>query len=515
MTRFCHYADVLGAEANARIYDLAVTDRGRFERSRTVHRGVDPEHRVSSVLYDDRLTDVAGLLREQVMERLGAALARLGIPAFEPGLFEIQMTSHNDGEFFRRHTDSASASTASRALTFVYYFHRVPTQYAGGELVFCDEGAEGGGDVVISPDNDSLVLFDPRTPHEVRPIRCPSGRFEDGRFTLNGWLHHRSGGAGRDSFFDAKILTPIGRWASDRGPGQRPAVEPVPSAPTAASAPAPTAVRGTGPLAGLLLLYGDLHRTGSAPDVVDVRPGLSGAAFFDDYYARNRPVLLPGALQDSPAVGTWSPPWLAERHGNVEVEITSGRDASPDYERRYRELTRRVTLAELAEMLAGGAESNDFYLVARNHFFDNPQLRHLRESLRPPEDIIDAADRTPGSAKLWIGPRGTVTPLHFDEHSILFTQVYGRKHVKLIPSFDYPRLYVRDTYYSEVDPERPDPSRHPLFLPASVHDVVVGPGDALFLPAGWWHWARSLAVSISATFSSFARPWRNTPLGGH
>jgi hypothetical protein len=44
-----------------------------------------------------------------------------------------------------------------------------------------------------------------------------------------------------------------------------------------------------------------------------------------------------------------------------------------------------------------------------------------------------AGDR-PGTAKLWIGPKGTVTPLHFDEHSILFAQVHGRKHSKLIPA---------------------------------------------------------------------------------
>jgi hypothetical protein len=44
--------------------------------------------------------------------------------------------------------------------------------------------------------------------------------------------------------------------------------------------------------------------------------------------------------------------------------------------------------------------------------------------------------------------------------------------------------------------------------------VVVEPGDGLFLPVGWWHWARALDVSISATFSSFRVDGRNTQLGG-
>jgi ribosomal protein L16 Arg81 hydroxylase len=74
-------------------------------------------------------------------------------------------------------------------------------------------------------------------------------------------------------------------------------------------------------------------------------------------------------------------------------------------------------------------------------------------------------------------------------------------------------MYVRNEYYSAVDPERADLDRYPLFGEAAVGDVVVEPGDGLFLPAGWWHWARALDVSISATFSSFRVDGRNTQLG--
>ena len=105
-----------------------------------------------------------------------------------------------------------------------------------------------------------------------------------------------------------------------------------------------------------------------------------------------------------------------------------------------------------------------------------------------------------------------MTPLHFDEHSILFAQLYGTKQFKLIPSSDYPLLYVRDRYYSEIDPESVDVDRHPRFARACVMDVILGPGDGLFLPAGWWHWVRSLSTSISVTFSSFQVANGNIPL---
>jgi 6-pyruvoyl-tetrahydropterin synthase len=40
----------------------------------------------------------------------------------------------------------------------------------------------------IEPRNNSIVFFDSRCKHEVMPVCCPSRQFEDGRFTLNGWL---------------------------------------------------------------------------------------------------------------------------------------------------------------------------------------------------------------------------------------------------------------------------------------------------------------------------------------
>lgn len=508
MRQFCYYTEVLGPSTNAAIYRAALDRRAAFAQSRIVKRGVDRRIRASTVLYDGQLADVAVIVRQAVIARLQDAVHELGIPEFDIGTFETQMTSHNDGEFFHRHTDTASPETASRMLTYVYYFHGKPKAYTGGELVFYDDD---GHEEVLEPGNDTLVIFNPHTAHEVRPISCSSRLFENGRFTLNGWLHQRSTTRSRATFFDQKIFTPIRQWSA----------HPSRSLTKSYPVPSPMLLSGTGQgpqdselraMRALLILYGDLHRTSSSSNTVDVRRNLDGETFFAEYYARNRPVLLPTVLVDTEAVRTWSPEFLAEHYGQVPVQITSGRERYADYELRYRETVQTVTIKEFCERLAAHGKSNDFYLVARNNFFDNPQLSPLRDALEPPVSIINDADRRPGSSKVWMGPAGTVTPLHFDEHSILFAQVYGHKHVKVIPSFDYPFMYVHDRYYSAVDPERVDPRQHPHFADASIMDVIMRPGDCLFLPVGWWHWAKSLSVSISATFSSFARPWTNTRL---
>jgi predicted 2-oxoglutarate/Fe(II)-dependent dioxygenase YbiX len=492
---FCLYRDVLGQKLNRAIYAEALALRPIFEPSRLSPGRVDTSNRLSMVVYDQHLGRFAAVFRQVLQDRLDDALERLGIPAFPVGAMEIQMTAHSDGEFFHEHTDSGSRATADRALTFVYYFHAQPKRYAGGELVF---PSSDGIEQVVEPVNDTLVLFDPHTPHEVRRVSCPSGRLEDGRFTLNGWLRRRSPQP-RDTFFDKKVFTAVGSWPGiladsrpTRGPVGRQSADP----------PVSSAVSEATTAQALLALYSDLQWSRPRPQTVDEYSYLSADDFFGRYFSANRPVALRGAFSSSEAVARWSPDYFARNYGDVPIAITAGRRAVGDYETHFRQTVRTVMFSEFVERLENET-SNDFYLVARNNFFENPQLSHLRDHLAPPAGIINAHDRSPGSAKLWIGPKGTVTPLHFDEHSILFAQLYGTKHFKLIPSFDYPLLYARDRYYSEIDPESVDADRHPRYARACVMDVILGPGDGLFLPVGWWHWVRSLSISISATFSSF------------
>jgi Rps23 Pro-64 3,4-dihydroxylase Tpa1-like proline 4-hydroxylase len=52
---------------------------------------------------------------------------------------------------------------------------------------FADE-KETGAFVDIEPTNDTLVFFPSWFPHEVLPVACPSGRFEDSRFAINCWV---------------------------------------------------------------------------------------------------------------------------------------------------------------------------------------------------------------------------------------------------------------------------------------------------------------------------------------
>jgi SM-20-related protein len=158
----------------------------------TEHGVVNYEHRRSRVLMNlERHQDV---ILERIKSVLPKVLQKLGMEEFSIAGIEAQVTASNDGDYFHFHSDNASDRVASRYLTFVYFFHREPRLFEGGELQIHDARLEAGGYVSqgthqrVVPQQNQIVFFPCELLHEITPVKCPSQLFADSRFTLNGWL---------------------------------------------------------------------------------------------------------------------------------------------------------------------------------------------------------------------------------------------------------------------------------------------------------------------------------------
>ncbi len=150
------------------------------------------EHRRSRVLMD--LAQHQDVMLERIKAVLPQVLDRLGMEEFSIAGVEVQVTASNDGDFFHFHSDNGSDRVASRHLTFVYFFHREPCQFEGGELRIHDARLEDGTYVsegsyqTIVPRQNQIVFFPCELLHEITPVNCATQLFADSRFTLNGWL---------------------------------------------------------------------------------------------------------------------------------------------------------------------------------------------------------------------------------------------------------------------------------------------------------------------------------------
>jgi hypothetical protein len=238
---------------------------------------------------------------------------------------------------------------------------------------------------------------------------------------------------------------------------------------------------------------------------VDKRQHVSRAEFMERYVRGSRPLVLTGVARHWPAMKRWSPQDLSARFGHLDVEIQAERSADPNYELNKLDHRRSVRLdAFVAQVLAGGT-SNDYYLTANNEVLRQPGFAALLDDIGPLPDFCDRAQLAE-RCSFWFGPAGTVTPLHHDTLMLCHTQIVGRKRWRFISPLQSPKLYNHFDVYSPIDLDHPDLARYPLFRDATVLEVIVEPGETVFLPLGWWHQVTSLDVSLSFSYSNLALP---------
>ena len=185
-----HLDDFLPADVHAKLVEYAIASQPRF-----ITTSVDADvtdYRNSWVLHD--FPEFSELIRDHIGARLPSLRSHFQLDDFAVADIECQLTAHNDGHYYKVHNDNGSPATASRQLTYVYYFYRDPKGFDGGALRMYDSRVENNYYVAadshtdIAPRNNSIVFFLPRYMHEVMPIRCSSREFADSRFTVNGWV---------------------------------------------------------------------------------------------------------------------------------------------------------------------------------------------------------------------------------------------------------------------------------------------------------------------------------------
>ena len=238
---------------------------------------------------------------------------------------------------------------------------------------------------------------------------------------------------------------------------------------------------------------------------VEKRAGVSQEEFLQRYVMGSRPVVLTDVARDWPAMQRWSPQDLRERFGHLDVVVQAERSADPNYEINKLDHQRSVRLSAFVDQVLAGGATNDYYLTANNEMLARPEFAPILADIGSLPAFCDRSQLAQ-RASFWFGPAGTVTPLHHDTLMLCHTQIVGRKRWRFISPLQTPLLYNHFDVYSPVDLDRPDLNRYPLFSQATVLEVVVEPGETVFLPLGWWHQVTALDVSLSFSFSNLAVP---------
>ena len=250
------------------------------------------------------------------------------------------------------------------------------------------------------------------------------------------------------------------------------------------------------------------------------KTNLSIAGFTNGYLAANRPVVVADAVTRWPAFGRWTPDFLATTFGDEKVlvyddlfmlvgmrplrayleryfgedEVPPGQGARrPTYVRWYTrsKADPRIPWADAAfERLRDDWELPYFA----------PDSNYILPFC-PPDRTISPRDTPFPARALFISARGARTRLHADPwgSDAILCQLHGRKSFVMYPPDQASLLTAGGKV---VDVANPDIEKFPDFAKArpAVEDELA-PGEAVFIPAGWYHHFDTLENSISLTWN--------------
>jgi hypothetical protein len=234
------------------------------------------------------------------------------------------------------------------------------------------------------------------------------------------------------------------------------------------------------------------------------KESVSRQQFLEEYYSANKSVILTDVMRNWSALHRWTPEYLKSRCGDVAVEVMTGRSGDPAYEVNLEAHKSTILFREFIDRVFSAEPTNDFYLTGNNHFLENVAVQCLLEDVDICTEYLNA--EIPGHSFFWFGPRGTITQPHHDELNILMSQVLGRKKITLVSPDQTHLLYNNLGVYSDVDWDTPDYARYPLFKRVKKTEVLLSPGESLFIPVGWWHYVRAVDASLTISFSNFVFP---------
>lgn len=219
--------------------------------------------------------------------------------------------------------------------------------------------------------------------------------------------------------------------------------------------------------------------------------------FYKNYILKQKPAVLDNCINHWPALSKW-------KDMNYFRKIAGMRTVTVEIGRKYTDenwTQKLMTIDEYITEHIYKANGPTGYL-AQYHLFDH--LPELKNDITEPEYCCFSNNDDPVNVMAWFGPKGTISPVHFDAKRNLLAQVIGEKQIFMYPPTDSQFLYPHEHELlhntARVDPRQPDLQLFPEYKNATAYYYILKPGQMLYIPPKWWHFVESLSVSFSVSF---------------
>lgn len=233
---------------------------------------------------------------------------------------------------------------------------------------------------------------------------------------------------------------------------------------------------------------------GRKVEVEELASNISKEEFMYSCYNTSRPKVFRGAAKDWDAIKNWNLDFFSEKYGNEEIILTDNIGlANQEFE--------ILTLKDYIKQLKAGTlkylKFSDLVKNDKNlkNDFDLAWLRNFTIPYSWGED-----------PKMFMGAKSTLTPVHVGFSYFLFIQVMGQKKWIIYPPEHRIYLDARTDrtfyFYSDANPNNLSDDNFPLLKYAERYEIILEPGDVLWIPSFAWHQVENLSDTIGIRFGT-------------
>lgn len=219
---------------------------------------------------------------------------------------------------------------------------------------------------------------------------------------------------------------------------------------------------------------------------------LTKKEFIENYYKKQKPVVITNQIEDWPAFTKWNLDFIKEIAGDKIVPLYDSRKT--DYTKKVNEPDFKMTMAEYVNILEKGP--TDLRIFLYNLMKDVPLLKN---DMRWPNLGLRLIKSLP---LVFFGGEDAKVFMHYDIDlsNIFHIHFNGKKQCVLVDPKETKYMY-RLPYswicHEDIDFDNPDFERFPALQKITPYITNLQHGEMLYMPEGWWHYMKYLTPGFS------------------
>eukprot|EP01119_Soliformovum_irregulare_P015009 TRINITY_DN4179_c0_g1_i1.p1 TRINITY_DN4179_c0_g1~~TRINITY_DN4179_c0_g1_i1.p1 ORF type:complete len:488 (+),score=123.37 TRINITY_DN4179_c0_g1_i1:570-2033(+) len=231
--------------------------------------------------------------------------------------------------------------------------------------------------------------------------------------------------------------------------------------------------------------------------------------FIDSLFEKGQPCILKGTPASTmPALKRWTPQYVENLIDEITVHLPSKSEIrmhQEDSMQPFASLPINWTRPWVEKTV-----SSSLFFTGSKLMYGMMNLKKLPDEMRRDVEIgsLTVGYSPPMEVNLWMGVPTVTTPAHYDLVHNLYTQISGHKRFIIFPPDDAESLYTFSSLHpssrmTQIDfNDAQAVQKFPKFANVHPFEVILNPGDVLYLPPYTFHHVTAVGTGVSMSIST-------------